>query len=86
MAEFWMIEPEMAFHDLDAVMDLGEEFIRYLVAYALDRCREDLGLFARFVDPSLLATLDRSSLRFFLYLFDYSGKGGTMWCIVYPCL
>jgi hypothetical protein len=29
---------------------------------------------------------DRSSLRFFLYLFDYSGKGGTMWCIVYPCL
>jgi allophanate hydrolase len=33
--------------------------------------------------PSWLA---RSSLRFFLYLFDYSGKGGTMWCIVYPCL
>jgi hypothetical protein len=30
--------------------------------------------------------LSRSSLRFFLYLFDYSGKGGTMWCIVYPWL
>jgi asparaginyl-tRNA synthetase len=58
MAEFWMIEPEMAFHDLEADMNLGEEFIHYLIAYALDRCREDLGLFARFVDPSLLGTLE----------------------------
>jgi ParB/RepB/Spo0J family partition protein len=38
-------------------------------------------------DPIALAQrLGRSSLRFFLYLFDYSGKGGTMWCIVYPCV
>ena len=65
MAEFWMIEPEMAFHDLDADMDLGEEFIRYLVAYALDRCSEDLGLFARFVDPSLLATLENIAANAF---------------------
>jgi asparaginyl-tRNA synthetase len=39
-------------------MDLGEEFIRHLVTYALDHCREDLGLFARFVDSSLLPTLE----------------------------
>ncbi len=58
MAEFWMIEPEMAFYDLDADMDLAEEFIRYLVTDALDRCREDLRLFARFVDPALMATLE----------------------------
>jgi hypothetical protein len=40
-------------------------------------------------EPEALHTYtypDRSSLRFFLYLLDYSGKGGTMWCIVYPCL
>ena len=65
MAEFWMIEPEMAFYDLDADMDLGEEFIRSLVAYALDRCREDLALFARFVDPSLLATLENIAANAF---------------------
>jgi hypothetical protein len=41
------------------------------------------------INPSVsswILGLDRSSLRFFLYLFDYSGKGGTMWCIVYPWL
>jgi hypothetical protein len=43
------------------------------------------GLQASF-EQSGSANLSRSSLRFFLYLFDYSGKGGTMWCIVYPCL
>ncbi|MGH8546000.1 MAG: asparagine--tRNA ligase [Gammaproteobacteria bacterium] len=65
MAEFWMIEPEMAFYDLDADMDLAEEFIRYLVTDALDRCREDLALFARFVDPSLLATLENIAANAF---------------------
>ncbi len=42
LAEFWMIEPEMAFYDLTDTMDLAEEFVRYLVKYALQHCEEDL--------------------------------------------
>lgn len=42
LAEFWMIEPEVAFADLDDNMDLAEEFLKYLIKYALDHCQEDL--------------------------------------------
>jgi len=42
LAEFWMIEPEMAFFDLDANMDLAEDFIKYIIQYVLDRCQDDL--------------------------------------------
>jgi len=42
LAEFWMIEPEMAFYDLKDNMDLAEEFLKYLIRYALDNCRDDL--------------------------------------------
>ncbi|SFE72068.1 asparagine--tRNA ligase [Thermophagus xiamenensis] len=42
LAEFWMIEPEMAFYDLNDNMDLAEEFLKYLIQYALDHCMEDL--------------------------------------------
>ncbi|MGV6829044.1 MAG: asparagine--tRNA ligase [Flavobacteriales bacterium] len=42
LAEFWMIEPEVAFNDLDANMDLAEDFIKYVVNYALENCKEDL--------------------------------------------
>ncbi|MCL4127351.1 UNVERIFIED_CONTAM: hypothetical protein GTU68_044022 [Idotea baltica] len=42
LAEFWMIEPEMAFHDLKDNMDLAEEFLKYLIQYALDHCADDL--------------------------------------------
>ncbi|MFP4071465.1 MAG: asparagine--tRNA ligase [Desulfovibrionales bacterium] len=57
-AEFWMIEPEIAFADLQADMDLAEDFIKWLVRYAREKCPEDLDLFARFVDKELEATLD----------------------------
>jgi asparaginyl-tRNA synthetase len=57
-AEFWMVEPEMAFCDLDGNMDLGEELVRELTTYAIDTCAEDLALFARWVDKSLMATLE----------------------------
>ena len=56
-AEFWMIEPEMAFADLSDNMDLGEEMIRYLVRFILENCADDVELFARFVDKTLMATL-----------------------------
>ena len=58
VAEFWMVEPEMAFCDISGNMDLGEEMIKYLVAYLLDECPEDIELFARFVDKKLMAVLD----------------------------
>ena len=56
-AEFWMIEPEMAFADLHDNMDLGEDLVRSLVQHALATCADDLELFARFVDPDLMANL-----------------------------
>ena len=52
-AEFWMIEPEMAFCDLSGDMDLGEEFIKAMARYTLEHCAEDLSLFAKFVDKGL---------------------------------
>jgi len=52
-AEFWMIEPEMAFCDLNGDMDLGEEFIKALAKYTLEHCGEDLNLFCKFVDKGL---------------------------------
>lgn len=42
LAEFWMIEPEMAFYDINDNMDLAEEMLRYIVKFALDNCRDDL--------------------------------------------
>ncbi|MEM9361307.1 MAG: asparagine--tRNA ligase [Bacteroidota bacterium] len=42
LAEFWMIEPEMAFYELDANMDLAEDFIKYTIRYVLDHCKDDL--------------------------------------------
>jgi len=42
LAEFWMIEPEMAFYDIDDDMDLAEEMLKYLITYALDNCTDDL--------------------------------------------
>ncbi|MDR9501638.1 MAG: asparagine--tRNA ligase [Desulfurivibrionaceae bacterium] len=57
LAEFWMVEPEMAFCDLEGDMDLAEEMLQYLVADILASCPEDLGLFNSFVDKGLLARL-----------------------------
>jgi asparaginyl-tRNA synthetase len=57
-AEFWMVEPEMAFCDLDGNMDLGEALIRELTTYAMEECTEDLELFAKWVDKTLMATLE----------------------------
>ncbi|MBW2938589.1 asparagine--tRNA ligase [Aureisphaera sp. CAU 1614] len=50
LAEFWMIEPEVAFNDLDANMDLAEDFIKYVIQYALDHCQDDL----QFLEDRLL--------------------------------
>jgi len=52
-AEFWMLEPEMAFCDLDGNMDHAEALVKYLVGHAMDHCSRDLDLFMRFVDKTL---------------------------------
>lgn len=57
-AEFWMIEPEMAFCDLEGCIQLAEQMIKYLVGFAMKECRNDLDLFARFVDKTLMNTLE----------------------------
>jgi len=58
VAEFWMVEPEMAFCDHTGNMDFAEELVKYLTEYVLEHCTEDLELFARFVDKQLMATLE----------------------------
>ena len=58
VAEFWMVEPEMAFCNLEETMDLAEEMIKYLTDFILKKSMEDLELFARFVDKNLIKTLD----------------------------
>ena len=58
-AEFWMIEPEMAFADLVTDMDLAEDMTRVVVRRVLERCPEDIALFNRFVDTSLLERLGK---------------------------
>jgi asparaginyl-tRNA synthetase len=58
VAEFWMIEPEMAFCDLEGDMDVAEEMLKYLTGVVLDNCAEDIELFARFVDKELINTMN----------------------------
>ena len=58
VAEFWMIEPEMAFCDLTGNMDMGETLIKNLITFTIDNCAQDLDLFARFVDKNLMKTLE----------------------------
>jgi len=57
LAEFWMIEPEMAFYDLNDNMDLAEDFVKYLIRYALENCREDLEFLNNMIDKGLLEKL-----------------------------
>ena len=64
-AEFWMVEPEMAFYDLNCNMALAEELVKTLTVYVLENCREDLELFSRFVDKTLLSTLDNIAASVF---------------------
>lgn len=58
LAEFWMVEPEMAFCDLQGDMDLAEEFLKYIFKYVLDNCSEDMEFFNQRIDNSVLATAE----------------------------
>ena len=57
LAEFWMIEPEVAFIDLNGLMDLEEDFIKYCVQWALDKCQDDLEFLNKMVDKTLIERL-----------------------------
>lgn len=58
LAEFWMVEPEMAFYDIKDNMDLAEDFIKSLVRYALDNCRDDIQFLNDRYDPTLIERLE----------------------------
>ena len=53
LSEFWMIEPEVAFIDIADNMDLAEDFIKYCISYALDRCKDDIAFLSQMYDPEL---------------------------------
>ncbi len=71
LAEFWMIEPEMAFYDLEDNMELAEEFLKYLINYALDNCMEDLEFLCKMYDGELIGRLRGVVSEDFVRL-DYS--------------
>ena len=58
LAEFWMVEPEVAFCDLDGLARLKEEFLKYIFAYALEHCEEDMAFFNRWHESSAISTLE----------------------------
>lgn len=58
LAEFWMIEPEIAFMDLPDLMDLEEDFIKYCVKWALDNCKDDLEFLNKMIDKGLIERLE----------------------------
>jgi asparaginyl-tRNA synthetase len=58
LAEFWMIEPEVAFIDINENMDLAEDFLKYCIKYALDNCRDDIEFLAEHYDKELISRLE----------------------------
>ena len=58
LSEFWMIEPEMAFYELEDNMELAEDFLKYLIRYALENCREDLEFMNKMWDEGLIERLN----------------------------
>lgn len=58
LAEFWMIEPEMAFYEINDNMNLAEDFLKYLIRYALENCSDDLAFLSEMYDKELLSRLN----------------------------
>jgi asparaginyl-tRNA synthetase len=58
LAEFWMIEPEVAFYELEDNMRLAEDFLKFIIRYVLEHCREDLEFFNERIEKTVLATLE----------------------------
>ncbi|MDE6022530.1 MAG: asparagine--tRNA ligase, partial [Muribaculaceae bacterium] len=58
LSEFWMIEPEMAFYEIEDNMDLAEEFVKFCISYALEHCRDDIEFLAEHFDKELIDRLN----------------------------
>ena len=58
LAEFWMVEPEVAFCDLEGLAELAEDFLKYIFAYVLNNCEEDLAFFNQWYDKEIISTLN----------------------------
>ena len=58
LAEFWMIEPEVAFLEKEGLMDLEEDFIKYCIRWALDNCKDDLAFLNKMIDKGLIERLE----------------------------
>jgi asparaginyl-tRNA synthetase len=58
LAEFWMVEPEMAFCDIKGDMELAVDFLKYIFSFVLKNCKEDIEFFNRFIDSSVIETLE----------------------------
>ena len=58
LAEFWMVEPEVAFCDLDGLAELAEEFLKYIFSYLLDNAGEDMAFFNQWIDTTAISTLE----------------------------
>ena len=71
LSEFWMIEPEMAFYELEDNMELAEDFLKYLINYALENCREDLEFMNKMWDKELIERLEFVTKNDFVRL-DYT--------------
>ena len=82
LAEFWMIEPEMAFADINDNMDCAEQYIKYIVRYVLENLPEDMAFFNQYLEPGLLERLqkivdtpfERSSYTYAIRVLQKSGK------------
>ena len=58
LAEFWMVEPEVAFCDLDGLAELSEDFLKYIFKHVLDNCEEDMAFFNQWIDKTTISTLE----------------------------
>jgi asparaginyl-tRNA synthetase len=68
LAEFWMIEPEMAFCDLEGDVALAVEFLKYIFSYVIGKCKRDMEFFNRFIDTSVIKTIEGLVSQDFQYL------------------
>jgi len=71
LAEFWMIEPEMAFCDIGCNMDVAEKFLTYIFAYVLEHCEEDMQFFNRWIKPGIIDNL-QAVIESDFYRISYS--------------
>jgi asparaginyl-tRNA synthetase len=68
LAEFWMVEPEMAFCDLEDDVSTAVSFLKYVFTYVLEHCQEDMTFFNRFIDNTIIETLEKIILKDFTIL------------------